>query len=465
MKIKKLNENINLREAAEDQIPDIDPKDSTTEIANAVADQVEIATGGEKTVTDVNAKATAQEIKEVGNELDAGAAIIATDDSKTSEDNDYLNIDNKITKVLDRALANAKKNKRRGLKSGSNVLVVGLPGSGKTASVEDWARSKGVNLVAINAKNNDLEAYINGYTVRDANDPTKVTQAYSNNLAKLELPNSVLFLDEYNRQVKPQIRASLYTLINEHKISGTDKNNQHVFNNLLFTIACINPALPTDKGAAPLNDAEMSRFLYILDHMDSDPDTCREYLTKQYDKLIDKLDKNDPDYAEDLEDYLRIQDLGNFILGDYNFEFDNENVLMDLADEQRKMFNQRAFTEGLVESCGDPDEFADWVKNSSGFLQVDIDRLIEILSRYRKPTFEELCRSKNINIEEPAREEPETETTEIEVSDEPVEEEPKDIEDDDDFFTNSGVSANGANVKTETPSQTISNIIAGIDSF
>ena len=137
MKIKKLNENINLREAAEDQIPDIDPKDSTTEIANAVADQVEIATGGEKTVTDVNAKATAQEIKEVGNELDAGAAIIATDDSKTSEDNDYLNIDNKITKVLDRALANAKKNKRRGLKSGSNVLVVGLPGSGKTASVED----------------------------------------------------------------------------------------------------------------------------------------------------------------------------------------------------------------------------------------------------------------------------------------------------------------------------------------
>ena len=199
--------------------------------------------------------------------------------------------------------------------------------------------------------------------------------------------------------------------------------------------------------------------------MDSDPDTCREYLTKQYDKLIDKLDKNDPDYAEDLEDYLRIQDLGNFILGDYNFEFDNENVLMDLADEQRKMFNQRAFTEGLVESCGDPDEFADWVKNSSGFLQVDIDRLIEILSRYRKPTFEELCRSKNINIEEPAREEPETETTEIEVSDEPVEEEPKDIEDDDDFFTNSGVSANGANVKTETPSQTISNIIAGIDSF
>ena len=464
MKIRKVNESIDLKEAAEDKIPDIDPKDSVAEIADAIADQVEIATGEEKTVADSDAKAAAKEVKQVGDEIDAGAAVVATDDSKVSEDNGFLDIDNKITRILDDAYNNAKKNKRRGLKSGSNVLIIGLPGSGKTASVEDWARSRGINLVAINAKNNDLEAYINGYTVRDAEDPTMVTQAYSNNLAKLELPNSVLFLDEYNRQVKPQIRASLYTLINEHKISGKDKENQHVFKNLLFTIACINPALPTDKGAAPLNDAEMSRFLYILDHLDSDPATCLEYLNKQYDKLISKLDKNDPYYKEDLEDYLRIQDLGSFILSDYNFKFDDESVLRDLADEQKKMFNQRAFTEGLVESQGDPDKFADWVKTFSGFLQVDIDLLLEILSRYTKPTLKELCQAKKIDTDGIIPEE-EAETA---APEEPAkEEEPKEeeeIEDDDDFFANSGV-AGTAGIKTETPNQTIANIIAGIDAF
>lgn len=137
MKIRKVNESINLKEAAEEQIPDIDPKDSTAEIADAITDQVEIATGGEKTVTDSNAQVTAQEVKKVGAELDAGAAVVSTDDSEVSEDNGYLNIDNKVTKILDDAYANAKKNKRRGLKSGSNVLIIGLPGSGKTASVED----------------------------------------------------------------------------------------------------------------------------------------------------------------------------------------------------------------------------------------------------------------------------------------------------------------------------------------
>ena len=60
MKIRKVNESIDLKEAAEDKIPDIDPKDSVAEIADAIADQVEIATGEEKTVADSDAKAAAQ---------------------------------------------------------------------------------------------------------------------------------------------------------------------------------------------------------------------------------------------------------------------------------------------------------------------------------------------------------------------------------------------------------------------
>ena len=128
------------------------------------------------------------------------------------------------------------------------------------------------------------------------------------------------------------------------------------------------------------------------------------------------------------------------------------------------MFNQRAFTEGLVESQGDPDKFADWVKTFSGFLQVDIDRLLEILSRYTKPIFKELCQAKKIDTDGIIPEE-EAETAAPEEpakEDEPKEEE--EIEDDDDFFANSGI-AGTAGVKTETPNQTIANIIAGIDAF
>ena len=117
MKIRKVNESIDLKEAAEDKIPDIDPKDSVAEIADAIADQVEIATGEEKTVADSDAKAAAKEVKQVGDEIDAGAAVVATDDSKVSEDNGFLDIDNKITRILDDAYNNAKKHKRRGLKS------------------------------------------------------------------------------------------------------------------------------------------------------------------------------------------------------------------------------------------------------------------------------------------------------------------------------------------------------------
>ena len=110
------------------------------------------------------------------------------------------------------------------------------------------------------------------------------------------------------------------------------------------------------------------------------------------------------------------------------------------------------------------------MKTFSGFLQVDIDRLLEILSRYTKPTFEELCQAKKIDIDgiapkevaeaskEPAKEKEPEEKSEEEPEDE------EEIEDDDDFFANSGVTG-AAGIKTETPNQTIANIIAGIDSF
>jgi hypothetical protein len=394
----------------------LDATDSVGEIADEIVDEIP--------VSDAAAKTIASEIKDVA--ADTGIETAAID---IPDELEALGVQNPITEVLDEALAKSRKNKGRGSKSGFNVLIIGLPGSGKTASIEDWARANAVNLVSINAKNNDLDAYINGYTTKRPDDPLKVTQAFSDNLAGLEKKDSVLFLDEYNRQVKPNIRASLYTLINEHKIVGDGPNRQHEFKNMLFTIAAINPSVPTDKGAAPLNDAEKSRFWWIMDDMDSDPATTMEFLTKYYNKEISKLNPESEYYRDDLEEFLRIQDLGLFIVSHPKFDYDTRADLEVLAAEDCTLLCQRALTNGLHNSEGDVRQFVRWVEKGSKFLPRDIDMLTAIAREYIVPSFEALCKGRDLDAATIAGSSatPETDTFDDFAGE----------EDDDDFFTSS----------------------------
>jgi hypothetical protein len=412
MKITKKSKELLESKLTEEETIALDTSDSVAELADEIVDEVP--------VSDADAKAIAAEIKDVATDTGIEAAAVA------APEDEALGVKNPITEVLDEALKKSKKNKGRGTKSGFNVLIVGLPGSGKTASIEDWARANGVNLVAINAKNNDLDAYINGYTTKRPDDPLKVTQAFSDNLAGLEKKDSVLFLDEYNRQVKPNIRASLYTLINEHKIVGDGPNRQHEFKNMLFTIAAINPAVHTDKGAAPLNDAEKSRFWWIMDDMDSDPATTLEYLTKFYNKEINKLKPDSEYYRDDLEEFLRIQDLGLFIVSHPKFNYDTRDDLEVLAAEDYTLLCQRALTNGLHNSEGDVKQFARWVEKGSKFMPRDVEMLLSIAREYIVPSFETLCKGRGLDatsIASPAA------TTETDYFDDFAGE-----EDDDDFF-------------------------------
>jgi hypothetical protein len=406
-----------------DDLSGIDTSSSVADIADEVAAEVSSSTAGAVELDGTSARKVAAEVKEVSDDLGLDAAAVAV-----PEEVDFLGVDNEITKVLDNALRKAKKNKSRGSKSGFNVLIIGLPGSGKTASIEDWAKANGVNLVSVNAKNNDLDAYINGYVTKRPDDPLKVTQAFSDNLAGLEKENSVLFLDEYNRQIKPNIRASLYTLINEHKIVGDGPNRQHEFKNMLFTVAAINPSVPTDKGAAPLNDAEKSRFWWIMDDMDSDAATTIEYLKKYYNKQISRLNPASENYREDLEEYLRIQDLGIFIVSHPKFNYDTRDDLEDLHRLGATLLCQRALTNGLHNAEGDVTEFKLWVENGSKFLKRDIDMLVSIIRDYVKPSFEDLRAGCDVDLAAPAP--THEDSLEAEVAAE--------VEDDDDFFPSAG---------------------------
>ena len=107
MKITKLP----LTEAVEE----INPANKIATISDEVQAQVE-AGEGELSISEPNAEKVAQEIAQVGDEVDAAEAIVLADA-------ETLNTENEITRLLDKALQRSKRNARRGIKSGNNILI------------------------------------------------------------------------------------------------------------------------------------------------------------------------------------------------------------------------------------------------------------------------------------------------------------------------------------------------------
>jgi hypothetical protein len=380
MKIKKQNiEEKQLEPVVEDvaleEIPDINDISSADidDIATAVQDAAVAASDGEEVYSDEKAKAIAKEIKTHANGFDAAAWA-------------PLDVPSELTDKLDDYLANAMANHAAGTHDGVDLLITGLPGSGKTGITKQWAKDRGVNLFYLNAKNDDLGAILNGFPVdtieKDANgnDVHRVTRSFSKSLDALDREKSVLFLDEFNRAA-PKLRAVLLSLINEHVVDGDGEDGFRHFDNLLFTVACINPSVPTDPGAMDLNDAEMSRFVDSMD-WDSKTDDALRYIVFHVNKLIKALDPTDGNYAFFYTRYNKILNLTNALLGDFRFEFDSRDDLLDLFNDKAKMLNQRAITDALMAHGYSKDKFLNWVDKYSKFLEKDKAMIHDILDSY-----------------------------------------------------------------------------------
>ena len=218
---------------------------SLSDIADAVQVAAEEASDGKETYSEPKAEKVATELKTAAKGLNRATWA-------------PLDVPSVLTDKLDICLAKSMVAKKSGRTDGTDILITGLPGSGKTGITKQWAKDRGVKLCYINAKDDDLGAVLNGFPVAvddvdEKGNPIKaVDRAYSKILDKLKRHNSVLFLDEFNR-VAPKLRASLLTLINEHSVAGPGEDGYYTFENLLFTIACINPSVPTDPGAMDLN--------------------------------------------------------------------------------------------------------------------------------------------------------------------------------------------------------------------
>ena len=374
--LKNVVEDIDMAEIeAMEEIPSIEDISAAgvDEIATAVQDAAEVASDGKETYSDEKAKTIAQEIKTHAKGFDAAAWA-------------PLDVPSELTDKLDDCLANAMANHAAGTHDGVDLLITGLPGSGKTGITKQWAKDRGVNLFYLNAKNDDLGAILNGFPVdtieKDANgnDVHRVTRSFSKSLDALDKPNSVLFLDEFNRAA-PKLRAVLLSLINEHVVDGDGEDGFRHFDNLLFTVACINPSVPTDPGAMDLNDAEMSRFVDSMD-WDSKTDDALRYIVFHVNKMIKALDPTDENYGFFYVRYNKILNLTNALLGDYRFEFDSRDDLLDLFNDKAKMLNQRAITDALMAHGYNKTKFLNWVDKYSKFLEKDKIMIHDILDAY-----------------------------------------------------------------------------------
>lgn len=442
---------------------------------------------------------TAEEIADLAQ--DAGEKIGAAEVFIDDEDAP-LEIKNRLTRALDNALEANISFREDGIKEVANVLVSGLPGSSKTATVYNWAARTTVSgqqakryadedaenadpdkihITYLNAKNNDIEAFINGYTVQDPDDKLFVRQAVSRNLDGLDRPNSVLFLDEYNRQTKDNVRASLLTLINEHYVTGAESNGKHYFKNFLFTIAAINPAGSIeDEGAAMLNDAERTRFLYKVKNFDSDPAVTRDYLKTFYvAKAAKEAKKATPNWGK-IERFLRIWDLGTFICNHDMFAYDDKTKLNKLYLNQATMLNQRSLTAALAASKGNPDKLKEYITESSDFLDDDIKMLISIIDDYISRgilSLQDLLKKAGISESPVSPEAEEDDFDDVDSDDDLYVEKPnpedeldaedegddEDLEDDDDFFTGGATTTSGKTILS--PSEAEAKITSKINSW
>lgn len=250
-----------------------------------------------------------------------------------------------IEEALDRSLKLAKRYVRQGKRSDfPNVLLIGEGGTGKSSRIRKWAHENNVNL---------LEKRIAGMEPTDLSGPmapdfkgSKVADRLSSiEFDPLNRPNSVLFLDEYNRATS-KVRTNLLELVNSHLLpDAREDEHQRFLPNFLFTIAAINPS-GSRYDTNELDDAEVTRFRTI--NVEFDPLILNDHLSKEFDE-----DAADPENDEEERlEYIRKKAITNKLLTSKKFSFDTPEE----RDEGRERYGQffrpldyRSFT-GLVKT-------------------------------------------------------------------------------------------------------------------
>lgn len=254
-----------------------------------------------------------------------------------------------IEQKLDRALKVAKREHARGGKNWINLLIIGEGGTGKTHRVRQWASENGVNLVEKDAKTLD-ETDLGGIPAVEETENGKVAvKLGTTEMDTLNAPNSVLFLDEWNRARK-NIRGTLLTLINDHIVNDPrEKKSVRYLPNFLFTVAAINPPTP-GYGTEELDAAELSRFQQMT--VQQNPLQFRSYIIGQLQKKLENA--YDEEEAQELTNKINLADK---LLSSHEFKFDGPEEVMEAQKLSLPALNYRSLTNLLMACDGTKKDF------------------------------------------------------------------------------------------------------------
>ena len=163
-----------------------------------------------------------------------------------------------------------------------NPLLIGQAGTGKTSIVNQWAKSRGVNLVAYDLSTTPVETFGGVPMPADKDNPEWVrTSMNISTYQALSKPKTVIFFDELNRATG-RLRSAVMKLVNQHIINGP--YGAEFLPEVIFTIGAINPATSSYSGTYEMDNAEYGR--YVDWHMTVDKVSTLKHLDKNYEGLV-----------------------------------------------------------------------------------------------------------------------------------------------------------------------------------
>lgn len=279
---------------------------------------------------------------------DAAQAAKDIDDTKVVD----ARSKGQIERALDWALDYNQEQHDLGERNFQNLLFIGEAGTGKTAITRAWAKANNVNLFEVRAAGMDDTDL--GGAISPSEDRKTVVRLASTEFDKLNRPNSVLFLDEYNRA--PQsVRTQLLELINSHVVPDErEPSGQRYLENFLFTVAAINPA-NANYNTDTLDMAERTRFRNI--DVIPDPKNLLKHLTSKFQEQADKASTE-----ERKKRALGRVELAKALLSSKDFEFDSKEDIEKTQDSGNGLaLNYRTLTNLLIGSDGTKEDFlAKW---------------------------------------------------------------------------------------------------------
>lgn len=271
--------------------------------------------------------------------LAESAPVNTVEDKVTLDDlNDEEEVD-EVIEALDDALyvARSKHSKR------INVRLLGRAGFGKSEIVDQWARKNNIHLYEIDLSTITGE-FFGGIPARDSEDPNATRQLPPKKLIDtLSIPNTVLFLDEYNR-ARDSVRAPLHNLLTKYRLADEREPSgwKDFRDTLLFCVAAANQTGGAYRGAKPFEASENTRF---IDPKVSDSGEAAKVKNLKYFKSIFTDIMNDPNASEEERKAAKGKlALATKLLTDENFKYTTEEEEEDNIDEiQRGTFKPLNF--------------------------------------------------------------------------------------------------------------------------